>query len=99
MLNWCLTRSYQPDGSFKVSELDDTVGDAYSYGVYFLRETGYFRREDRFWTGQDFPDAAAVRERIEGKLKSTGLNDPEIRSAYDVLEATRIPAARGGVVQ
>ena len=90
---------YQRDGSFKVSELDDTVGDSYSYGVYFLRETGYFRREDRFWTDQDFPDAAAVRERIESKLKSTGLNDPEMRSAYEVLEEARISPARGGVVQ
>jgi hypothetical protein len=44
MLDWCLTHSYQSDGSFKMSDLDDTVGDAYSYGVGFLRETGYFRR-------------------------------------------------------
>lgn len=89
MLNWCLTKSYQPDGSFKVSELDDTVGDAYSYGVYFLRETGYFNRENRFWTDQDFPDAPAVRDRIEAKLKSIGLNDPDLKSAYATLEGTR----------
>jgi len=98
MLNWCLTMSYQPDGSFKVSELDDTVGDAYSYGVYFLRETGYFRRADRFWTNQDFPEAAAVRERIKSKLTSTGLRDPEMRSAYEVLEEAPIPPTRGAVV-
>ncbi|MFZ0035394.1 MAG: hypothetical protein WAK60_10480, partial [Sedimentisphaerales bacterium] len=61
MLDWCLANSYQPDGSFKVSDLDDTLGDAYSYGVSFLREAGYFRREDRFWTDQDFPGAKAVR--------------------------------------
>lgn len=29
MVAWCLAESYQPDGSFKVSELDDTVGDSY----------------------------------------------------------------------
>jgi len=94
MLNWCLSKSYQPDGSFKVSELDDTVGDAYSYGVYFLREAGYFRREDRFWTDQEFPDATAVRDRIEAKLQSTGLSDPGLRSAYETLEGTRIPTRR-----
>lgn len=93
MLNWCLSKSYQPDGSFKVSELDDTVGDAYSYGVYFLREAGYFRREDRFWTDQDFPDATAVRDRIEAKLKSTGFGDPGLMSAYETLEETRIPTS------
>ena len=70
MLDWCLTKSLQPDGSFKVSDVDDTVGDAYDYGVYFLRETGYFRRDDRFWTDQDFPDSKAVHDRIETKIKS-----------------------------
>jgi len=91
MLNWCLTESYQPDGSFKVSDLDDTAGDAYSYGVYFLREAGYFRREDRFWTDQDFPEATATRDQIVAKLKSTGLGDPNMRSAYEILEQMRPP--------
>ncbi len=48
MLNSCLTNSYQPDGSFKVSELDDTQGDAFAYGLRFLRDTGFFRRKHRF---------------------------------------------------
>ena len=87
MLNWCLNKSYQPDGSFKVSDLDDTLGDAYSYGVSFLRETGYFRREDRFWTDQDFPDAKAVHDRIEAKLKSIGLDDSGLKDAYERLQS------------
>jgi hypothetical protein len=85
MLDSCLTRSLQPDGSFPVSELDDTVGDAFMYGVLFLRETGYFDRGMRFWTDRDFPDAAATRARIEGKLKSIGLNDPGLKDAYESL--------------
>ncbi len=87
MLDWCLTKSLQPDGSFKVSDLDDTVGDAYDYGVYFLRETGYFRREDRFWTDQDFPDAKSVHDRIEAKIKSIGLNDSGLKQAYEALQS------------
>ncbi|HEX4021164.1 MAG TPA: hypothetical protein VHX63_08475 [Acidobacteriaceae bacterium] len=90
MLDWCLKNSYQSDGSFKVSDLDDTEGDAYRYGVDFLQETGYFQRENRFWTDQDFPDANAVRDRIETKLKSTGLNDPGLKEAYETLRATEI---------
>ncbi|MGA2076305.1 MAG: hypothetical protein ABSH52_22685 [Terriglobia bacterium] len=85
MLHWCLTQSYLPDGSFKVSDLDDTEGDAYRYAVWFLQETGYFRRKDRFWTDQDFPESKAVRERIEAKLKSIGLNDPGLKEAYILL--------------
>lgn len=89
MLNWCLAESYQPDGSFKVSDLDDTVGDAYSYGVSFLRETGYFQREKRFWTDQDFPDSQVVRGRIEAKLKSIGFNDPGVKDAYEALHTVQ----------
>jgi hypothetical protein len=85
MLNWCLTQSYQPDGSFKVSELDDTLGDAYNYGVSFLRDTGYFQRGKRFWTDEDFPSANVVRERIMTKLQSIGLNDPGLKDAYESL--------------
>jgi hypothetical protein len=89
MLDWCLKQSYQPDGSFKVSELDDTTGDAYSYGVSFLNEAGYFRRADRFWTDQDFPESATVRDRIEAKLKSIGLGDPGMKDAYDQLQTVK----------
>ncbi len=66
----------QPDGSFKVSGLDDTPGDAYRYGIWFLQETGYFNSKDRFWTDKNFPDSTTVRAHIAAKLKSTGLGDP-----------------------
>jgi hypothetical protein len=89
MLDWCLTQSYQPNGSFKVSELDDTLGDAYEYGVYFLNETGYFRPQDRFWTTQDFPEAKTIREHIEARLKHIGLAGSGIREAYETLESTK----------
>ena len=94
MLEWCLANSYQPDGSFKVSDLDDTVGDAYSYGVSFLQDAGYFRREDRFWTDRDFPDARAVHDRIEGKLKAIGPSDPGLKDAYDTLRKDDAPTSR-----
>jgi hypothetical protein len=84
-----LTHSYQPDGSFKVSDLDDTPGDAYEYGVYFLAETGYFRPKDRFWTDQDFPQGKAVHDRIEARLTSIGLNDPRLKEAYDTLQSVK----------
>ena len=87
MLDWCLTQSYQPDGSFKVSDLDDTPGDAYRYGIWFLQETGYFERKDRFWTDRDFPQADQVRRNIEARLQAIGLGDPALREAYDTLHA------------
>ncbi len=85
MLRWCLTESYQPDGSFKLSELDDTFGDAMQFGVYFLGDLGFFRKTDRFWTDQEFPEAEAIRARIKKKIESIGLDNPRLRSAYDKL--------------
>jgi hypothetical protein len=85
MLTWCLTKSYRPDGSFKVSDLDDTPGDAYRYGVDFLAELGYFQPKDRFWTDEQFPKSKAVHDRIEARLKSIGLSDSGIDEAYNTL--------------
>lgn len=91
MLNWSLTKSLQPDGSFAVSDLDDTVGDAYDYGVYFLRDTGYFDPKLRFWTNQDFPNAASVHDRIKTKIDAVGLGDADLRDAYKILTETDSP--------
>jgi hypothetical protein len=85
LLNWCLTKSCQPDGSFKVSDLDDTMDDAYRYGVAFLSETGYFQSKNRFWTDQNFPEAKAVHDHIKAKLMSIGLNSSGLRDAYETL--------------
>ncbi len=87
MLAWCLSKSLQADGSFKTSDLDDTTNDAYEYGVWFLDEVGYFKKPKRFWTEQEFPNAEAVRNRIAGKLRATGLTDPSLKGTYDILEA------------
>ncbi len=82
MLAWCLKDSLQADGSFKTSDIDDTLGDAQMYGAFLLRDAGYFDAEKRFWTDKNFPEAEAVRGRIEARLKAMGLNDPNIQSAY-----------------
>lgn len=87
MLHWCLTESHKPEGSFKVSDLDDTLGDAYECGVDFLQETGYFNRRNRFWTTREFPDAKVVHNRIESKLNQLGLHDPGLKDAYETLES------------
>jgi hypothetical protein len=85
MIEWCLKESLQPDGSFKTSEIDDTLGDAQMYGALFLRDAGYFDAANRFWTDRSFPEAEAVRSRIEARLKATGLSDPSIKTAYEAV--------------
>jgi len=89
MLNWCLSNSYGPDGSFKISDLDDTMGDAYRYGVAFLSEAGYFQSIDRFWTDQNFLEAKAIRDKIKAKIMSIGLSSSGLKDAYKTLNGER----------
>jgi hypothetical protein len=91
MLNWCLKDSLEPDGSFKVSELDDTLGDAYYYGVSFLTDAGYFDKSNRFWTDKEFLDAPALRTKILSRLRSIGLADPGLQEAYEILQLSEQP--------
>jgi hypothetical protein len=85
MLDWCLSQSLQEDGSFKTSEIDDTLGDAQMYGAWFLRDLGYFDPAQRFWTDKSFPNSEAVRNRITARLNTIGLSDPSLKSAYDAV--------------
>ena len=89
MLDWCLSQSLQADGSFKTSEIDDTLGDAQMYGAWFLRDAGYFDPAQRFWTGKSFPDAEAVRGRIKARQEAMGLGDPSLKQAYDAVTTGR----------
>jgi hypothetical protein len=69
--------------------LDDTLRDAYRYGVWFLQETEYFNRRLRFCTDQDFPESKTVRDHIEAKLKSMGLGDPALKEACSSLQSVK----------
>ncbi len=70
MLDWCLTQSLQPDGSFKPRLPDLSTEDAEYYGVEFLVRVGYFDRSKRFWTARDYPEAPAVKAQILGYLRA-----------------------------
>jgi hypothetical protein len=85
MLDWCLSQSLQADGSFKTSEIDDTLGDAQMYGAWFLRDAGYFDQAQRFWTGKGFSDSEAVRGRIKARLEAMGQGDPSVNEAYNAV--------------
>lgn len=70
MLKWCLNESLQPDGSFKLQDSDDSQETCESFGAAFLARIGYFNRAKRFWTDEDFPDAAKVRANIIQFIRS-----------------------------
>ncbi|HTS18975.1 MAG TPA: hypothetical protein VMP11_15485 [Verrucomicrobiae bacterium] len=64
MLHWCLTESFQPDGSFKPNIGDGSLEEAEYYATSFLARIGFFDKNERFWTNRDFPDAPGIRDKI-----------------------------------
>ena len=64
MLQWCLTESLQPDGSFKPHIGDGSLEEGLGYGTSFLARIGYFDKSERFWTDREFPEAEGVRQKI-----------------------------------
>jgi hypothetical protein len=63
MLDWCLTQSLQPDGTFAQGG-DNSFEENTYFGAAFLSRIGFFDRTRRFWTTQDFPEASEIRQRI-----------------------------------
>lgn len=69
MLQWCLTQSLQPDGSFKMWAGDNSKEESTYYGASFLARIGYFDKAKRFWTDEDFPEAEGVRQKVVGYIR------------------------------
>jgi hypothetical protein len=90
MLSWCLKYSLQSDGSFRLQHGEDSVEESTYFGVEFLDRIGYFDKAKRFWTSEEFPQAAAARQKIIGyiqKHESSGATGGEYyRDALKDLE-------------
>jgi hypothetical protein len=88
MVKWCATESLQPDGSF--GQQQDSIEENTYFGVEFLDRIGYFDKSRRFWTSEEFPEAAAARLKIIAyiqKHESTGgTGGGYYRDALDALK-------------
>ena len=80
MLDFCLTRTLNEDGSFKLMD-EDTVGSSFMIPVHLLDDLGYFRSSRRFWTDEPFPEGPATARRIAASIERMGLSDTESQKA------------------
>ncbi|MGD1019941.1 MAG: hypothetical protein ABSA12_11565 [Verrucomicrobiia bacterium] len=69
MLDWCLKKSLQPDGSFRVRDGESLEETAY-FGTAFLARVGYFDRARRFWTDEEFPGASEAKQHIAAYIRA-----------------------------
>ena len=90
MLDWCLQDSLQADGSFKLDPDDQESAEEQTYfGVAFLSRMGFFDKPERFWTTEDFPQAAEIKRRITSYIQqhqnSGGAGGEYYRNALELL--------------
>lgn len=91
MLDWSLAETLQADGTFKLTEEDDSFEEAQYFGVALLAAAGLFDKDKPYWADAPYPDAAGIRaritKRVEGLLAagngSTG--GAYYKSAMDLL--------------
>jgi len=87
MLDWCLNSSMTADGEFiNDPTFYNSIGDVYYFGVSFLDEVGYFEKDKRFWTDQDFPDATDTCKKILASIERLGLTSDSADEAKQKLE-------------
>jgi hypothetical protein len=87
MLDWCLNKSMTPEGEFiNDPTFYSSLGDVYYFGVAFLDEVGYFEKDKRFWTDQDFPESNETCKKILASIKRLGLTDDSAQEAVHKLE-------------
>jgi hypothetical protein len=83
MLDWCLSKSLQSDGSFKYRPGDISIEEGIGYGVSFLSELGFFSKEKRFWTNEEFADSNEVRKKIKSYILAQIENAPTGGAYYE----------------
>jgi hypothetical protein len=85
LLDWCVTTAITPDGEIVARAVGESLPESYYFTIAFLDTVGYFDRAKRFWTKHEFPEAAAVRTRLESRLQMLPLGDPMVRMAQERL--------------
>jgi hypothetical protein len=81
LLDWCLTCAIAGDGQIAARAVAESLPESYYFTIAFLDTVGYFDRAKRLWTELDFPEAAAIRARLEDRLAMLPQSDPMTRMA------------------
>ena len=93
MVNWCLTRSVQADGSLQSDpEFYASLGEHYYFTLSFLDIVGYWDPSKRFWTERRFPRAQRLCESFKDTLRLLVHDSLPARAAME-----RLPADCAGV--
>ncbi|MBV9199338.1 MAG: hypothetical protein JO320_20435 [Alphaproteobacteria bacterium] len=90
LLDWCLTEAVTSQGEILARASGESLPESHYFTIAFLDTVGYFDPAKRFWSQRDFPEAPALRTRLEDRLATLPQGDPMVRMAYERLR----PAGR-----
>ena len=90
LLDWCLTAAISLDGEIVARAIGESLPESYYFTIAFLDTVGYFDRAKRFWTELDFPEAPALRSRLENRLSMLPARDPMTRMARARLRSSLV---------
>ncbi|MBO0739090.1 MAG: hypothetical protein J2P48_21500 [Alphaproteobacteria bacterium] len=85
LVEWCLTAAIAPDGRILARAAAESLPESYYFTIAFLDAVGYFDARGLFWTGRAFPEAPAMRARLEQQLLTLPQQDPMVRMARERL--------------
>jgi hypothetical protein len=85
LLRWCLATAIAPDGTVVARAKSESLSESYYFTIGFLDTVGYFDPAKRFWTDRAFPEAPALRERLERHVRRLHEGDPMARMALERL--------------
>ena len=88
MLEWSLSNTVQPDGSFiHDPTFSDSLADEYYFGVSFFDVVGYWNPERQFWTeDKTSDDTTALCCKIRDRIDELGLSGWAADGAKQKLE-------------
>jgi hypothetical protein len=85
LVGWCLGCAIASDGTVIARAKSESLAEGYYFTVAFLDTVGYFDPAKRFWTDRSFPDAPAMRARLERHVRRLHQGDPMARMTLDRL--------------
>jgi hypothetical protein len=93
LLDWCIVSAIGPDGEIVARASGESLPESYYFTIAFLDTVGYFDPAKRVWTDRSFPEAPAVRARLERQLLTLPRCDPMVRMAQARLHNPRTAIA------
>jgi hypothetical protein len=85
LVGWCLDTAVAADGTVVKRAVGEALPESYYFTIAFLDTVGFFERAKRFWTDRAFPQAPALRDLLERRVRELHRNHPMVPLALDRL--------------